>query len=164
MNLWAAGSNISNHITFRSHLKCTRHAALSRCVGTFQSGGVSSAWTMSFSLCYLNELFRAAIGLKYFVRAHIFYEFFYFIFLHLRVPVSVSVHPEGQGLVSSFSCMHQLMDEPPSSVCLGKAQNAPVRNKSYSILFWASVSGALGCVLKCESTFVTPAQSGDTFI
>lgn len=106
----------SYHIQKSLEVHTTQIAALSRCVGTFQSGGVSSAWTMSFSLCHLNELFRAAISLKYGVRVHIFYNFL--LLLHLRVPLSVSVHPEGQGLVSSFSCMHQLMDEPPSSVCL----------------------------------------------
>lgn len=38
------------------------------------------------------------------------------------------------------------------------SQNAVVRNKNFSILFWASVSIALGRVLKPESTFVTLPQ------
>lgn len=70
----------SYHIQKSLEVHMTQIAALSRCVGTFQSGGVSSAWTMSFSLRHLNELFRAAISLKYGVRVHIFYNVLLFAF------------------------------------------------------------------------------------
>lgn len=133
VNVWADGfseSNMNNQISSLSHLNCTWHRSCPLDMWEpFNYGGASCAQTTRWSLSSaFSELFRAATGLRYLCIFCVwFYLFIYLFYLALegaQSPLSSSVNPSGGKRGSRggsfFSCMHQLMDEPPGLVCLVK--------------------------------------------